>query len=91
MRLTPTINEPNHTLERIQTNGHYEPNNVCWATRKEQANNRRDNRLLTFAGTVKTLTAWAESLGVHPMVIHSRLKRGWTLERALTTPSKRQK
>lgn len=72
------------TLERIDNSGDYTPENVKWATRQEQANNRRSSRLLSYNGEVKTTTEWSRITGVNAGTIHSRLKRGWEVGRALT-------
>lgn len=72
------------TLERIDNDGHYEPGNVVWATRTEQANNRRSNRRITFSGETRTLIQWARLTGIGYNTIKERLNRGWTPEKALT-------
>lgn len=78
---------PLHTLERVDNSGDYAPGNVRWATRKEQAQNLRKNRLLTFAGRTQPLTAWAEEIGLVPSTLHYRLDQaGMTVAEALTTP-----
>lgn len=76
-----------HTVERINNDGHYEPGNVRWATHKEQMNNQCRNKLLTFKGQTKTLTQWAETVGLKPQTLAARLRVfGWTVEKALTQP-----
>ena len=74
---------PAHTLERINNDGNYEPNNCRWATRKEQARNMRDNRNITFNGETKCLVDWARERGLKRQALEMRLKRGWPLARAL--------
>lgn len=77
---------PLHSLERVNNDGNYEPGNVVWATRKEQAQNTRQVRRLSFNGETLTISDWARKLGVRVHTICTRLARGWSLERALTTP-----
>jgi hypothetical protein len=77
---------PRHSVDRINTNGHYEPGNVRWATREQQSRNKRTNRLITHGGQTQCLAAWAEELGLNSRVIYDRLALGWSVERALTTP-----
>lgn len=72
------------TLERIDNAKDYAPDNCKWASRKEQANNRRSNRLLTHDGVTLNITQWAERLGWPKGTIASRLKYGWPVERVLT-------
>lgn len=73
-----------HTLDRIDSNGHYEPSNCRWATYTEQLRNRKTVKLLTFNGATKCIPEWADELGISASKIRARLKRGWTVENALT-------
>jgi len=74
------------TLDRINNNGDYCPENCRWATRKEQARNTRQNHFITFNGKTMTIAEWAEYVGVSSTVLRTRLYRGWPIERALTRP-----
>ena len=80
-----------HSLDRIDNAKGYEPGNVQWATVKEQTRNTRSNRMLTFQGKTQCLAAWAEELGLPCSTIKSRLKLGWSIEKALTTAGRSQK
>lgn len=79
---------PDHQIERIDTNKGYEPGNCRWATRKEQMNNTRRNRRLTLNGETLTVPQWNERLRFKHGVIFQRIRRGWSVERILTTPVK---
>ncbi len=83
MGLKPT---KKHTIDRIDGEGNYEPNNCCWATMKEQTKHRKPNHLLTLRGETKYLTEWAEILNIKADTLRARIGAGWTNEAVLTTP-----
>lgn len=77
-----------YTIERIDNNGPYAPENCCWATPTQQARNTRQNHFITCNGETLCLREWTLRLGVSISTIHYRLKRGWSPERAVSTPAK---
>lgn len=77
-----------HTIERINNDRGYIPGNVKWATKKEQANNRRKQRniaLIKFKGKKLTKKEWANLSGLTPSSIRWRLRRGWPLDKVLSS------
>lgn len=76
----------NHSIDRIDNNGNYCKSNCRWATRKEQGRNKKNNRLITFIGRTQCLSAWAEQYDILRITLTMRLKRGWSIGKALITP-----
>ena len=78
----------NLTIDRIDVNGDYRPENCRWIPIEEQGRNKRTNRLLIHNGETRTLAEWARVASLNEETLRSRLKRGWSVEKALTTPVK---
>lgn len=74
------------TLDRIDNNKGYSPDNCRWTTRKIQANNTRRNRYITYNGETHTVPEWAEILNLKYDVLIHRLAHGWSVEKAIETP-----
>lgn len=80
------------TIERIDNDGPYSPENCRWATKAEQARNTRRsrNRTVTLHGVTQLVSQWAEQTGLKRNTIEARLNRGWSEEEALTIPPLRR-
>ncbi len=76
-----------HSLDRINVNGNYSPENCRWATKLEQARNTRKNVNLTYKGRTLCQKEWANQLGISHATLQKRLKK-WSLKKALTQPKK---
>jgi hypothetical protein len=81
---------PGYTLERKDVDKNYEPGNCRWATKLEQARNKRTNRYLEHGGERLMITEWAARLGVDASTINARLKLGWSVGRAVAEPVRRK-
>lgn len=71
------------TLERKNNDLGYSPENCCWSTRKQQQGNRCNSIQVTALGKTQCLAHWADELGINRGTLNTRIKRGWTPERAL--------
>lgn len=79
---------PKHSIDRIDNDGDYCKENCKWSTRTEQSQNRRNNVVLLFNGESKLMAEWERSLGLSKGRLCWRLKNGWTVEEALSSPAR---
>lgn len=75
-----------HSIERLNNNGDYEPNNCVWDTGKPQCRNRANNVLLTLNGRTLCIAEWSEKITVRCSILYGRKRRGWSDEKILTEP-----
>lgn len=79
----------NLSIDRIDVNGNYCPENCRWVDVQTQMNNTRRNNFITFNGETHTLAEWSRLTGINYMSLKTRLQRGWSIEKALTEPIKK--
>lgn len=78
---------PNGTsIERLDNDGDYGPDNCVWATWREQYRNRSTNVVIEYEGRKMPLCDWAEEIGMPHGVLRSRIRRGWSIDRAFNQP-----
>lgn len=87
----PHYGEPGYSINRIDNDGNYAPNNVEWSDDITQANNKRNNCKIHYSGEEHTMAEWERILGFPKDLIKNRIRRGWPVERALTEKPKKRK
>jgi hypothetical protein len=75
-----------HSIERRNNDGNYEPSNCIWATRDDQGKNKRNNVVPTFRGVTKIVAEWSRETGIKEGTICYRIRKGWSAEDILTIP-----
>lgn len=79
---------PGLTIDRIDNNGSYCPENCRWVTISENNQNRRSSRYFTYNGKTMNLQQWCDEYNVSRSMVYKRLQMGWDFEKALTTPKR---
>lgn len=74
------------TLDRIDNNSGYSPNNCRWANHQEQCNNQSSNKIIAFNGESHSMSEWADVIGMEYTTLRARIRRGMSISEALTKP-----
>lgn len=80
-----------HSVDRMKNDLGYSPDNCRWATRSEQARNRRSSKMLEYNGETKTMADWAESFDIPYRLMKTRVRHGWPMEKIATQPARQRK
>jgi hypothetical protein len=75
-----------HQIDRKDNDGSYRKSNCHWVLPKTNCRNRRTNTPIRFRGRTQLIVEWAEELNISKSAISGRLRLGWTVRKALTTP-----
>jgi hypothetical protein len=78
------------TIDRIDVNGNYCPENCRWATMGEQMNNMTKNRMISYCGETMSMSMWAERFGISYGTMNHRVQRGWSMEKIELTPERKR-
>lgn len=73
------------TIDRINVDGDYCPENCRWATKETQMNNTTRNRYVTYKGETHTVSEWSRKLGIPYKTLFKRINDGWSVEKAFNT------
>lgn len=86
----PHFGEKGYSLNRKNNDGNYEPENVEWSNQYSQANNKRNNHLISYNGEVYSLSQWAAKLGIKRSTLDQRINAYyWSIDKAIGTPVKK--